>query len=252
LILSSVLLASPATAGGSPRSMALETYFERCGIDPESSHAERAHTDYEQLVDMGYRPAQILALVEEFPRECSYISFKAAVMGEKRKQEQRALGTFQPKTMDLDRPKRMLTEAQLERRYPEIQGPDPDDLITSDALGLRGLRQGLHDDYAFGMTCTVLFGIGALLGVTFTAIAANSWVHDCFLFSCGYGHDGNWVWGAAGTWAVTGVFGVTAAIMGIKVESRREHSYGTYRDYEVLSSPRLRLSVGPGGVTVRF
>lgn len=61
---------------------------------------------------------------------------------------------------------------------------DPDDLITSDALGLRGLPQGLHDEYTWGVFTPTCAGIGVVLGTVFAVAAErdqDDWTVDLWL-----------------------------------------------------------------------
>lgn len=76
--------AAETIGGDTPRSTALGIYHERCGVEPGSARERYAQSDWEQLVAAGSDPARLLEVAEAIPLDCSYISFKGAILATER------------------------------------------------------------------------------------------------------------------------------------------------------------------------
>lgn len=63
---------------------ALGLYYERCDVEPGSARERYAKSDWEQLVASGSDPARLLEIAEAIPADCSYISFKSAILATER------------------------------------------------------------------------------------------------------------------------------------------------------------------------
>ncbi len=58
----------------------IDLYFERCSIEPDDKSRQRAQTDWQMLLNMGYEASHLVQTVAALPEDCSYISLKSAVL----------------------------------------------------------------------------------------------------------------------------------------------------------------------------
>lgn len=71
---------SPATSGAAASTVAIGHYLDRCVRGDRDRAEEAARVDWDDLLGMGYSPDQIVGLAERLPSECTYISFRIAVL----------------------------------------------------------------------------------------------------------------------------------------------------------------------------
>jgi hypothetical protein len=84
-----LLTLAPGAAGAvegdpDPRELALAIYVDRCGIEPGSPQLQYSASDWDSLVSMGREPAWILEIARVIPADCSYVSFRSAILATER------------------------------------------------------------------------------------------------------------------------------------------------------------------------
>jgi len=182
-------IAGPAAADEEPgddREAALQTYLDRCVDEPDAEQAIRATAEWDRLVEMGYTPARITALIAGLDDECSYPTLGAAVLGEESGQE--ALRRPRHRSSRSPYATRML--AHGDRGHPRLvdpPGPTPGTVVwTTFSVIMAGISVlatvGATQSGFIGSGFALLDGIGVISlvvpwGVTlgFTTVALAHW-----------------------------------------------------------------------------
>jgi len=225
------------------RDKALSVYTARCGIKPESSQARGAPDAWAKLIETGHDPASLRALVDAIPCDCPQLTLEAAI---RRAEYQVVAGR---ETTDCDegtpgwgtwkevrhRPIRVLPHIEKRRA-----SSDPDDRITSAALGFRGLPLRYHSDYKFGAFAGIFALVNIPVCLGFAGISRES--DDLARYATGTA--------ACIAGFMTLLFGTLSGIAGLIVETNRDPLYlppprGT-------GERRTDVRINPTGLTLRF
>jgi hypothetical protein len=252
------------------RAVALEAYYERCDVDPDSQRGVDAASEWEGLAAATrFTPAQIAEIAQELDPGCPYPSFRAAIVRfakereEYREDRSESLGLYRrdchPSTESDDR-----AEEDWDRLM-RLRDPDPDaDDVHDDAMLLGIWMDGCRDlsfysailEVEYGQLKTrrtgLLIGGGILtgLGAASVVIGAASTDGCAGGLEC-LGH------GLGSYFGVT--LGVAAVITGgvFLLASHGEKKRMDRLDFllaeeEARGRADIQLTVGHGGVTLRF